>query len=48
MLIGSKMLLVDVAEMAVAISFGVVDSIGAITMPWSVRTAPKINAPHSQ
>ena len=42
MFIGSKMLLIDVFKIPVAISLGVVVSILAITMLWSVRTAPKI------
>jgi tellurite resistance protein TerC len=46
--IGSKMLLIDVFKIPVAISLGVVVSILAITMLWSVRTAPKIDMPRSQ
>ena len=42
------MLLIDAFKIAVAISLGVVVSILAITMLWSVRTAPKIDVPRSQ
>jgi tellurite resistance protein TerC len=48
MFIGSKMLLIDVFKIPVAISLGAVVAILAITMLWSVRTAPKINARHLQ
>jgi len=40
--IGTKMMLIDVFKIPVAISLGVVASILAITMLLSVRTAPKI------
>jgi tellurite resistance protein TerC len=40
--IGTKMVLIDVYKIPVAVSLGVVVSILAITMIWSVRTAPKI------
>jgi tellurite resistance protein TerC len=40
--IGTKMMLIDVFKIPVAISLGVVASILAITMLWSVKTAPKI------
>ena len=40
--IGTKMLLIDVFKIPVLISLGVVVSILAITMLWSVKTAPKI------
>jgi tellurite resistance protein TerC len=40
--IGTKMMLIDVIKIPVAISLGVVVSILAITMLWSVKTAPKI------
>jgi tellurite resistance protein TerC len=40
--IGTKMVLIDVFKIPVAISLGVVVSILAITMVWSVKTAPKI------
>jgi len=40
--IGTKMMLIDVFKIPVAISLGVVISILAITMIWSVKTAPKI------
>jgi tellurite resistance protein TerC len=48
MFIGTKMILIDVFKIPVAISLGVVVSILAITMLWSVRTAPKIDAPRPQ
>lgn len=38
--IGSKMMLIDVFKIPVAISLGVVVGILAITMVWSVKTAP--------
>ena len=44
----SKMLLIDVFKIPVAISLGVVVSILAIAMLWSVCTAPKIDVRHSQ
>jgi len=40
--IGSKMLLIDVFKIPVAVSLGVVFSILAVTMILSVRTAPKL------
>jgi tellurite resistance protein TerC len=40
--IGSKMLLIDVVKIPVLVSLGVVVGILAVTMVWSVRTAPKI------
>jgi tellurite resistance protein TerC len=40
--IGTKMMLIDVFKIPVAVSLGVVASILAITMVWSVKTAPKI------
>jgi tellurite resistance protein TerC len=40
--IGTKMLLIDVIKIPVLISLGVVVSILAITMIWSLKTAPKI------
>jgi tellurite resistance protein TerC len=40
--IGTKMLLIDVIKIPVLLSLGVVVSILAITMIWSVKTAPKI------
>jgi tellurite resistance protein TerC len=40
--IGSKMLLIDVIKIPVLISLGVVVAILAITMIWSLKTAPKI------
>jgi tellurite resistance protein TerC len=41
--IGTKMLLIDIYKIPVLVSLGVVISILAITMIWSVKTAPKIN-----
>jgi tellurite resistance protein TerC len=38
--IGSKMVLIDVFKIPVAVSLGVVIGILAITMLWSVKTAP--------
>ena len=40
--IGTKMMLIDIFKIPVAVSLGVVVSILAITMLWSVKTAPKI------
>jgi len=40
--IGSKMLLVDVVKVPVLVSLGVVVGILAVTMVWSVKTAPRI------
>ncbi|MDO8420329.1 MAG: TerC family protein [Rubrivivax sp.] len=40
--IGSKMLLVDVIKIPVLASLGVVAGILAVTMVWSLRTAPRI------
>jgi tellurite resistance protein TerC len=40
--IGTKMLLIDVIKIPVLISLGVVVSVLAITMVWSLKTAPKI------
>ena len=40
--IGTKMLLIDVFKIPVAISLGVVVAILGITMVWSVKTAPRI------
>jgi tellurite resistance protein TerC len=42
--IGSKMLLIDVIKIPVMVSLGVVIGILAITMVWSVRTAPKVTS----
>lgn len=42
--IGTKMLLIDVYKIPVLVSLGVVVSILAITMIWSVKTAPRIQA----
>ncbi len=39
--IGSKMMLIDIYKIPVAVSLGVVVGILAITMIWSVKTAPK-------
>jgi tellurite resistance protein TerC len=50
--IGSKMMLIDVVKIPVAASLAVVVAILAVTMIWSVRTAPRIErrssapAPH--
>jgi tellurite resistance protein TerC len=43
--IGTKMVLIDVYKIPVAVSLGVVVAILAITMVWSVKTAPKISSP---
>jgi tellurite resistance protein TerC len=40
--IGTKMVLIDVYKIPVAVSLGVVVAILAITMVWSVKTAPRI------
>ncbi len=40
--IGTKMLLIDVYKIPVLVSLGVVISVLAITMIWSLRTAPKL------
>jgi len=40
--IGSKMLLVDVIKIPVLLSLGVVVGILAVTMVWSVKTAPRL------
>ncbi len=42
--IGTKMLLIDVVKIPVLLSLGVVVAILAVTMVWSVRTAPKLGA----
>jgi tellurite resistance protein TerC len=42
--IGTKMLLIDVYKIPVLVSLGVVVGVLAITMLWSVKTAPKIAA----
>ncbi|RZU01003.1 TerC family protein [Rivibacter subsaxonicus] len=42
--IGSKMLLIDLVKIPVLLSLGVVVAILAITMIWSVRTAPRLKA----
>ena len=42
--IGTKMLLIDVYKIPVLVSLGVVVAILAITMVWSVKTAPKLAA----
>jgi tellurite resistance protein TerC len=46
--IGSKMLLIDVVKIPVALSLGVVVAILAVTMLWSVHTAPKVNDSRAQ
>ena len=43
--IGTKMLLIDIIKIPVLLSLGVVVAILAITMVWSVRTAPKLPVP---
>ncbi|WP_119155155.1 TerC family protein [Caldimonas tepidiphila] len=45
--IGTKMLLIDVVKIPVLVSLGVVVAVLAITMVWSVRTAPKLRAHES-
>jgi tellurite resistance protein TerC len=40
--IGTKMLLIDVFKIPVMVSLGVVVSILAVTMLWSLKTAPKV------
>ena len=40
--IGTKMLLIDVVKIPVLVSLGVVLAVLAVTMVWSVRTAPRI------
>ncbi len=40
--IGTKMLLIDVYKIPVLVSLGVVVGVLAITMVWSVRTAPRV------
>jgi tellurite resistance protein TerC len=42
--IGTKMVLIDIVKIPVALSLAVVVGILAITMAWSVKTAPKIQA----
>ena len=46
--IGTKMVLIDVYKIPVAVSLGVVVAVLAITMIWSVRTAPKIGGGTAQ
>ncbi len=41
--IGAKMLLIDVLKIPVLVSLGVVVSVLAVTMVWSVKTAPRID-----
>jgi tellurite resistance protein TerC len=41
--IGTKMLLIDIYKIPVLVSLGVVVAILAITMVWSVKTAPRIS-----
>jgi tellurite resistance protein TerC len=41
--IGTKMVLIDVYKIPVAVSLGVVVTVLAITMIWSMKTAPKIS-----
>jgi tellurite resistance protein TerC len=42
--IGTKMVLIDIYKIPVAVSLGVVVAVLAITMIWSVKTAPKIES----
>ncbi|MCZ8151207.1 MAG: TerC family protein [Betaproteobacteria bacterium] len=42
--IGTKMVLIDIYKIPVAVSLGVVVAVLAITMVWSVKTAPKITS----
>ena len=42
--IGTKMMLIDIYKIPVAVSLGVVVAILAITMVWSLKTAPKIRS----
>jgi tellurite resistance protein TerC len=42
--IGTKMILIDVIKIPVLLSLGVVVAVLAVTMVWSVRTAPKLPA----
>jgi tellurite resistance protein TerC len=42
--IGTKMLLIDVVKIPVLLSLGVVVAILAVTMVWSMKTAPKVEA----
>jgi tellurite resistance protein TerC len=46
--IGTKMLLVDVIKIPVLVSLGVVVAVLAVTMLWSVKTAPKVPAGDGQ
>lgn len=46
--IGTKMMLIDVYKIPVLVSLGVVVGILAVTMIWSVRTAPRVPAPVPQ
>ncbi len=46
--IGTKMLLVDVIKIPVLVSLGVVVAVLAVTMLWSVKTAPKVPAGRGQ
>ena len=43
--IGTKMMLIDVFKVPVAVSLGVVAAILGITMWLSLRTAPKVSRP---
>jgi len=46
--IGTKMMLIDLYKIPVLVSLGVVVAILAITMVWSVKTAPRIAAPAAE
>lgn len=45
--IGTKMMLIDLVKIPVLASLGVVIGILAVTMVWSVKTAPKIGPSHT-
>jgi len=42
--IGTKMMIIDIYKIPVMVSLGVVIGILAVTMVWSLKTAPKIGA----
>jgi tellurite resistance protein TerC len=46
--IGAKMMLIDVIKIPVLLSLGVVVAILAVTMVWSLKTAPKLPAPRDE
>ena len=45
MFIGTKMLLIDLYKIPVLVSLGVVVVILAVTMVWSLKTAPRVGEP---